>query len=452
MRLAIGRLFIWGLCVLIGVVGLSPARAEGEKVVVLRGEGDAADIRDMIEAVLEGDLGYRAVGNKQVASAKKELGLEELDSDRALQKLGSELTALAVLRLAASDLAKGGHKVVVRVVYPSTKRKPRQFTIYYGAQAAEGSIRKKLRETLETVVAGAAVAGKGSSDESDEGNAEERNDEAASEPSTAASVAALRGGSRAAVRFDFGPSTTLRQLSFTSRPIDNPPRGYSNTPVPGARVGLELYPLAFASPVGAGAGLGFGVEYDRTLALSVRLRNGDGALVTLPTAQSNLAVDLRYRFVFGRKATSPALVLKAGYGQRAFVVDRTALPSDLVLDMPDVTYKMLQPGAMLRVPLGASLALVAAGQGLLIFDAGAIQKPQEYGQATIVGGAGSLALDIALGRRFGLRAAADVTVIGFSFKGNGEQTSNRDQEPASKDVGGARDLYAGGSLTLVIQY
>ena len=43
-------------------------------------------------------------------------------------------------------------------------------------------------------------------------------------------------------------------------------------------------------------------------------------------------------------------------------------------------------------------------------------------------------------------------MLGYSFKGNGELSNNRDADAATKDVGGAADRFIGGALTLAVSY
>ena len=40
-----------------------------------------------------------------------------------------------------------------------------------------------------------------------------------------------------------------------------------------------------------------------------------------------------------------------------------------------------------------------------------------------------------------------MTRIGFTFKGTGELSNNRDGDPSTRDVSGASDAYYGGALT-----
>ena len=472
------------------ILGVATSWAGNNKsAAILRATGEGgADLQDQLTQVIEKDFGYKVASSRAVSDAMDELGLDDDEqSERPLQKLGIEVEVAVVFRVRTSKLDSGGHKGEITLIF-ADKRKTRSFTIYYGARASGTSIDRKLRETLDVVLLGkAAKRVDDRDDQADDdsgrrnGNArrddDEDDDQASNDNqdddrpkkkkkkrsrddddededlSEEQLRAMLHGANRAAIRVDFGPSMVARSLSFNSNPIANPPRGYSNSPVPGARIAMEFYPLALRNRLGAGAGLGFGLDYDRTLSLSVRVPQTDGSVISLPTTQSRLFADLRYRFVFGNRATSPSLTVIAGYGQRDFAVDRLPLSaSGIVLDMPDVGYRMFAPGLNARFPVASTVALGVQARGLLVFDAGAIQTKQEYGQATITGVEANAFIDILLGERFAIKVAGDFALLGYSFTGNGEQSNNRDMDPATKDVGGASDRYIGASVTMAVLF
>jgi hypothetical protein len=260
----------------------------------------------------------------------------------------------------------------------------------------------------------------------------------------------LHSANRSAVRVDFGPSASGRQLTFTSRSFDQAPKPYKNAIVPGGRVAGELYPLAFGNPNGLMAGLGVGGNYDKTIGLKLRSTAQLGT--QFPVDQTHWSVGLRFRVAFGTKPTSPTITLHGGMFHRKFVVDRSALDMGNVIDLPDVLYKGYDPGVDLRFPLGRMIALVAGGEAGLVSDTGDIQKVNQYGQARVTGGGGYAGVDITVAKRFALRAVAEVAQFGFAFTGNGEMANNRDGDPTTKDIGGASDRVMGGSLTFGVLY
>ncbi len=466
----------------------SPSWAGDKTAAVLRPSGEGgADLQDQIISVLEKDFGYKVVSSRQVAAAMDDLGLDDdEDSERPLQKLGNELSAAVVLRIDASRIDGGAHKADIKLIF-ADKRKTRSFTIFFGARASGTSIDRKLRETFDVVLLGKKVKNSDDGDDDDDDDKPRKHknsddDDNADDDDSASDDDGderpkkkkkkkkkhqdedeelseeqlrdmLHSANRAALRVEIGPSMIARNLSFNSNPIDNKPPGYSNSPVPGARIAVEFYPLALKNRLGAAAGLGLGLDYDRTLSLSVRLPTADGMVIALPTSQSRLFADLRYRFVFGNRATSPSLTLIAGYGTRDFTVDRIPLSStNMILDMPDVSYQMFAPGLVGRFPVAPTVALGVQARGLLVFDAGSIQTAQEYGQATVTGVDSSLNVDVLLGKRFALKAALDFAIIGYSFTGNGAKAVGRDGDSTTKDVGGASDRYIGGSLTMALLF
>ena len=254
-----------------------------------------------------------------------------------------------------------------------------------------------------------------------------------------------------AVRVDLGVSVQNRQLIFTSRNnFPEAPKPYRNAPVPGARVEGELYPFAFISPKGIAGIIGFAGEYDKTLSLT--LRTTAEANVPVKATQQHWSVGGRLRIPFGGKATSPTVTLGAGYGRRTFKTDRSGLMDQASLDVPDTSYKLIDPGITFRIPIISQLALTFGGKALIIIDAGPIQKPESYGRAKVFGGSGQAGLDIVLGNRFAIRLVGEFTQVGFAFTGTGALANNRDRDPMSKDVGGASDRSVGGAATLAVLY
>lgn len=282
--------------------------------------------------------------------------------------------------------------------------------------------------------------------------ARDDDDETASVHAPAGSVApaAVHSANRAALRVDIGGSMAGRNLRFDSRAFSDAPRSYKNAPVPGVRVGGELYPVALIAPASWLAGFGVAADYDRTLSLTLRATNE----MTVPMAiqEQHYAFGVRYRLAFGHQPTSPTLTLGAGYGARRFAVDRSGLQSPSSLDLPDVDYRMFDPGAAFRLPLGGHVAVTLAGQGLLVTSAGAIQRADQYGAAKVLGGTASAGVEVLVNERLLIRLAAEATQLNLSFTGGGMLANSRDGDPASVDVHGATDRYYGGVATAAVTY
>ncbi|CAN5459691.1 hypothetical protein BH11MYX1_BH11MYX1_47470 [soil metagenome] len=263
-----------------------------------------------------------------------------------------------------------------------------------------------------------------------------------------------RGGgghaaNRDAFRVDLGGSVQKRSLSFTSRNFPQAPANYSPKPTGGARLGLELYPLAFSSE-SIGAGLGIAGLYDQTIGLSLQFPAQPGTKFAV--TERHYEVGPRFRMVFGHTPTSPSATLGVSYMNRTFTINRTALGAGNTIDIPDVVYKGFDPTLEFRVPLLERVAVILGGELILLNSAGPIQNLTSYGQAKITGGSGVLGFDIQIARHIAFDVRGEVTQIGYAFTGNGAMANNRDGDPTSKDVGGAADRYIGGVATLAVLY
>ena len=111
----------------------------------------------------------------------------------------------------------------------------------------------------------------------------------------------------------------------------------------------------------------------------------------------------------------------------------------VLLDMPDVDYSAVAPGAAVRTPLGDSAALFAALDGLLVLGTGGIQDNASYGPATVYGVDVQAGVDVALSRQLGLRVALAFSQINLSFNGKGALALTRDADSTTIDVSGATD-------------
>ncbi|HEY6179926.1 MAG TPA: hypothetical protein VIX73_35985, partial [Kofleriaceae bacterium] len=254
----------------------------------------------------------------------------------------------------------------------------------------------------------------------------------------------------AAVRVDVGASMAGRRLQFDASAFPAAPTPYSNVPVPGARFAAELYPLAFRDPSSLLAGLGIAAEYDQTIALT--LHASQEMTVPLKASARHYAIGARFRLAFGHRPTSPTLTLGAGYAARTFTVDRSQLMSAGSLDLPDVDYRMFDPGLAFRLPLGGRVAVTLAGQGLLVTSAGAIQRSDQYGAARVLGGTASAGLEFIVIDRVAVRLAAEATQLSLAFHGDGTLATSRDGDSSTIDVRGATDRYYGGVATVAVTY
>jgi hypothetical protein len=454
-----------------------PAVAWGKpRVAIVEFDGDpGGELSDVVAELLEGD--YAISGPSQVRRAVDKLGLDsELSSEKQLKKVAKELDAEAVIRGDVAEKSSG--RKILHVKLFAGGKKVKGFKVEFVSAKSDKmrtALRDKLVERLdaEKSKGDEAVADedkpKGDDAEEDKPKSDDEDIDGGKKKKKrvaraggddeeditgSVEVAPVRTSShtanRAAIRVDFGPSASRRQLVFTSRAFEQAPKAYENAVVPGGRVGGELFPLAFGNPDGIAAGLGVGGDFDQTVGLKLRSTAQPGT--TFPVKQTHWSVGGRFRIAFGKKPTSPTVTLTGGIFHRRFSVDRTALMMGNVIDLPDVLYQGYNPGVTMRFPFVASFALVLGGDAYLVTSAGQISKNTSYGQARITGGEGFAGFDVVLGKRFAVRAVGEFSQVGFAFTGNGTEANNRDGDPTTKDVGGAADRVIGGALTFGVLY
>jgi hypothetical protein len=91
--------------------------------------------------------------------------------------------------------------------------------------------------------------------------------------------------------------------------------------------------------------------------------------------------------------------------------------------------------------------------GLLIFEAGGIQRSTSYGPATVYGVECTAGVDVALARQIALRIGLEVSEIKFKFTPQGPtMANNRDSDQGTQDVHGATDRSIGGTVTVCLTY
>ncbi|HEX3478027.1 MAG TPA: hypothetical protein VHT91_23560 [Kofleriaceae bacterium] len=282
-------------------------------------------------------------------------------------------------------------------------------------------------------------------------------DDDAEVEATAAPIAEpARGANRAAIRLDVGGSVVQRSFKFNTRQLPTAPRDTSLSPVPGARLDGEIYPLAIGGSQGAAANLGVGFDYDKTLSLHINVPRTGMPAVSVAAKQSHYAFGLRYRLAFGRTETSSTLTLGVDYGKQLFSTDLAAAGMDdtvrtaLKANTPETEYTMIEPGVVFRLPVTRMVAFALGGRGMVVTKAGPIGTASSYGKARVYGAGGLAALDIVLGQHLGLRLSGEFTQIGFSFLGAGALTDPDGNGQA--DVGGLADRSIGGAATLTLLY
>ena len=270
----------------------------------------------------------------------------------------------------------------------------------------------------------------------DDGEEEEEGiEESSDEGDGLVGAEALRPGERA-VDAVLGLSFNARRMSFTySSDLGNTPKPYKGVPVAGVLLDATIYPLAIGHKRrDMLKNLGVTVMYDKVI--KINSRQGD---TVLPTSQSHYAFGAVFRYPLGKATVGASL----RYGRQAFTIGSNG---NVTSEMPNVNYTIIDPQLLLRYEVSPKITLNVNLGYMAFLNAGAIQKNDAYGAATITGFEGELGGDYALTKNIFVRAAFRFETIGFKFKGTGTMSTMRDTD-MEQDVFGARDNYIGGAVT-----
>lgn len=212
---------------------------------------------------------------------------------------------------------------------------------------------------------------------------------------------------QAALWLDAGPAGAHRSLTYATAGGGAPPPPVG-TGAFGAEVEAELYPGAFSTLHGAGAGFGLAASFGQSFGLAIRV---PGSTVSAPIDEGHYAVGVRYRFTFGQSS----LALGADYWAQRDVANRGGL-MNATLDMPDVNYTAVAPAVAARFPVSPKTGVLLAAELPLMLSSGPITDGKNFGLASVFAFAGEAALDVALAPHYGLRFAASYDQIGLSFR------------------------------------
>jgi hypothetical protein len=467
------------------VVALAGAAIAKPKIALTPIDGDDNDeMADAVESAIDG-VELDVTGTRSTSRALDKLDYDTDLSEKQAKKVSEALDVDAIL---IGTLDRKGVNKVLRFRMFIRGKKTRGFSVTFNNPRSDRfkvMLREKLVDKIDN--AKAEKSGKKAKardrDEDEEDTADEdedrkskkakkgkkskkrrsrdededEDDEGGEDDLDEEELAAIRAReahspNRVAVRVDMGISFQNRNLSFTSRKNNYPqaPNPYTNGMVPGARLEAEIYPLAFSNPRSIAGGLGLAASFDRTLSLTLSTSEEPG--VPIKTTQQQWSVGARMRIPFGQKVTSPSMTLLVDYGSRSFEADRSGLEDPANLDLPDTAYTFAAGGLNFRFPLAKAVAFVLGGRAVGVLDAGAIQQPDQYGQAKVFGVQAGGGLDIVFAKKFAVRLVGEFSQFGFAFVGNGAMTNSRDNDPETKDIGGAADRSIGGAATFGVLY
>jgi hypothetical protein len=239
---------------------------------------------------------------------------------------------------------------------------------------------------------------------------------------------------QASIYLDAGGAFARRTLTYaTTGTAATPPPGVGTAAAAGAIEG-EVYPGAF-SPRENGSGLGAFGEYTYTFGLGIAV---PGANTTAPIKSGHYEVGARYRAVFGNSS----IAFGAAYWRRWFIADRTKLMMPSQLDMPDVDYTAVAPGALARFAAAPNIGIELAVDVPLMLDAGPIANGTSLGPANAIAFDVLAGLQIAVAPHYDLQIRGDFDQVGLSFT----------NKAPTRGVTAATDRSIGLTATLGIHY
>jgi hypothetical protein len=243
---------------------------------------------------------------------------------------------------------------------------------------------------------------------------------------------------QASLYLDAGGQYARRTLSYDYAPgMMNGPPGVG-TAAPAASIEGEVYPGAF-KPKSHGGGIGLFGACGYTFGLGIAV---PGANITAPIKDGHYEIGARYRVAFG----GSSIAFGASYWRRWYIADRGALTMGQMLDMPDVDYTAVAPGAVLRVPAAPKIGVVVAVDVPLMLNAGPVSKGTSYGPADVLAFDVLAGAQISLAPHYALLLRADFDQVGLSFKAKPQSGA------ATRGVSAATDRTIGLTASLDILY
>jgi len=383
-------------------------------------EGDSGNkVADVVAEVAGEEA--RVIGPDKTEKARDKLGMSSELDRKDLTKLRSKLDADFII---SGKLEKDGKTKTLELGVTAKGRKTQTFTLTF-KNADSDKFKRELREELAK-----RTSGGGGEPEDDEPKRLSSNDDDDDDKAKKKKKKKKRRGddeeedddddegdgpgvthkrhpvTQVALRMWAGASFGRRTLTNDSSATNKPPP--VGTAAPSGRIEGEIYPGAFSTLKGAAAGIGVFGRYERAFGvkINVPLEPDDSTI-----AQANFTAGARYRLAFG----SSTIALGVAYAGRQYIADRSVLDMPSQLDMPDVKYKAVAPGAIARFAVTPTIGAFVGADVLLMMSTGAIQKSEQYGPADIIGFEFEGGLDVAFGANYGLHLAADFSQIGFKF-------------------------------------
>jgi hypothetical protein len=235
-----------------------------------------------------------------------------------------------------------------------------------------------------------------------------------------------------------GLAVVGRQLTFAVQegvPDAMQPRNYDGSPVGGAQIGGELYPLLRRG--GHLARVGVGGSYERAMGVTSKAMI-DGMPQEFATTQQRMDLGLRYRMPLGKLTATVGV----GYQRVLHHIDS----GGVALGLPDVDYRCLDLGLTVRAPVAKKWSVGVGGRYLRPLGAGEIMEADAYGAGTAQGYVFDASVAYRIRPRLFVRAGLDYMKMALAFDGSGAMTDV--DGDVDKDVGGAADTWTGGHVTV----
>jgi hypothetical protein len=248
-----------------------------------------------------------------------------------------------------------------------------------------------------------------------------------------------------------GLSVTARKLAFSPAAGAAPVQGYRGNPVAGALITADVYPLAFNKKNHSFTrNFGVSVLFDRVVKIESRLKYDEGGTemtAVLGTTQQRYSAGLLYRMPIGEKM---AVIGSVRYSRMTFAIDKGAAPAGVTIQIPNVDYAVIAPGAAVRY-LASDKLVVGGGLGVgAVLGTGEMQTAEQYGAASVLGLDADACAEYYITPKIVLRADFRLTSFGFKFNGTGAMSDPNDD--GTVDVPSGRDTYYGGSATAAYQF
>lgn len=249
---------------------------------------------------------------------------------------------------------------------------------------------------------------------------------------------------------DAGPLFVQRSWVISdslSGTLDGPISPTHDVSMMGLKLGLAIYPLGFATKSFA-RHIGLEGTYARSLYGETPLLDAQGVDDSRPTVFQEYTANLR-----GRIPAGPAQIgVFAGVGGTSLTLDG----EKVIAALPDVDYGFFRGGADVQFAFNKSLsAKVGFGYRAtytLGKDAQQIQGPEWFPKARSKGFDVSLQADYAFSKQWGLRIGGFMSRYATAFNPDIASIAQaaRANSPAPPIAGGAIDLYAGGTASIVL--